>query len=186
MLFLYQSKNIFSVLLSFLFSEFFLGGGYFVWPKLWSSFFIFSKSKKLTKRGSSKEINHYPSLSIEKVTRDVSVIMKYQQDQMILRALMYCIKETWMAFSKELFSDYVQLIINNIQYLILYKTGVLYFQRYFEHEFSCGNIRKDSFGSVRSSFSQMFFKICHLKNVANFAPKYLCRSLFIIKFQGLG
>ena len=36
-------------------------------------------------------MNHYPSLSLEKGTRDVSVIMKYQQDQMILRALMYCI-----------------------------------------------------------------------------------------------
>ena len=36
-------------------------------------------------------MNHHPSLSLEKETRDVSVIMKYQQDQMILRALMYCV-----------------------------------------------------------------------------------------------
>ena len=34
------------------------------------------------------------SLSPENVERDVSVMMKYQQDQMILRALMYCIKDT--------------------------------------------------------------------------------------------
>ena len=39
-------------------------------------------------------MNHYTSLSLEKVTRDVSFIMKYQQDQMILRALTYSIKET--------------------------------------------------------------------------------------------
>ena len=39
-------------------------------------------------------MNHYTSLSLEKVTRDVSFIMKYQQDQMILRELMYAIKET--------------------------------------------------------------------------------------------
>ena len=42
-----------------------------------------------------------------------------------------------------------------------------------------------SFASV-SSRSQMFFKICHLKYFANFAQKYLCRSLFIIKLQALG
>ena len=39
-------------------------------------------------------MNHYTLLSLEKVTRDVSFIMKYQQDQMILRALTYSIKET--------------------------------------------------------------------------------------------
>ena len=39
-------------------------------------------------------MNHYTSLSLEKVTRDVSFIMKYHQDQMILRALIYSIKET--------------------------------------------------------------------------------------------
>ena len=33
-------------------------------------------------------MNHYTSLSLEKVTRDVRVIKKYQQNQMILRALM--------------------------------------------------------------------------------------------------
>ena len=29
----------------------------------------------------------------------------------------------------------------------------------------------------------MFFKICLLKNFANFAEKYLCRSLFLTKLQ---
>ena len=76
--------------------------------------------------------------------------------------------------------------INNIQYLVLYKPGALYFQRHFQHEFSCGNIRKDSFSSVRRSRLQMFFKICHLKHFANFARKYLCRSVFIIKLKALG
>ena len=72
--------------------------GYFVRPKLWLLFLIFSKSKKLAKQGSSNKTtllslknNHYPSLSLEKVTRVVSLIRKHQQDQMILRALMYCI-----------------------------------------------------------------------------------------------
>ena len=31
-------------------------------------------------------MNHYPSLLLEKGTSHVSTIMKYQQDQMILRA----------------------------------------------------------------------------------------------------
>ena len=31
-------------------------------------------------------MNHYPSLLLEKGTSDISTIMKYQQDQMILRA----------------------------------------------------------------------------------------------------
>ena len=39
-------------------------------------------------------MNYYTSLSLDKVTRDASFIMKYQQEQMILRALMYSIKET--------------------------------------------------------------------------------------------
>ena len=39
-------------------------------------------------------MNHYTSRSLEKVIRDVSFIMKYRQEQMILRALMYSIKET--------------------------------------------------------------------------------------------
>ena len=37
---------------------------------------------------------HNTLFSLEKVTRDVSFIMKYQQDQMILRALMHSVKET--------------------------------------------------------------------------------------------
>ena len=69
---------------------------------------------------------------------------------------------------------------NNIQYLVLYKSGALYIQRHLE------NIQKDFFGSVKSSRSQIFFKICHLKNFVNFAQKYLCRSVFIIKLQALG
>ena len=39
-------------------------------------------------------MNHYTSLSLEKVKREVSFIIKYQQDQMTLRALMYSIKDT--------------------------------------------------------------------------------------------
>ena len=54
-------------------------------------FWYFPSQKKLTKRGSSKKMNHHPSLSLEKETRDVSLTMKYQQDRTILRALMYCI-----------------------------------------------------------------------------------------------
>ena len=38
-----------------------------------------------------------------------------------------------MTFSKEFFSIYVQLIKNNIQYLVLYKLVALYFQRHFQH-----------------------------------------------------
>ena len=39
-------------------------------------------------------MNHYTSLSLEKVKREVSFIIKYQQDQMTFRALMYSIKDT--------------------------------------------------------------------------------------------
>ena len=39
-------------------------------------------------------MNHYTSLSLEKVKREVSFIIKYQQHQMTLRALMYSIKDT--------------------------------------------------------------------------------------------
>ena len=45
-------------------------------------------------------MNHHPSLSLDKRTRDVSVIMKYQQDQMILRALRYCINPSFNACCK--------------------------------------------------------------------------------------
>ena len=49
--------------------------------------------KKMTKRGSSNNESLYTP-ALEKVTRDVSFIIKYQQDQMILIELMYSIKET--------------------------------------------------------------------------------------------
>ena len=147
---------------------------------------IFSKSKKkkITKRGSSKNESLYIT-----VTHDVSLIMKYQQNQLILRALMIVLKKRKWLFRKSFLV--LLLIISkicpwkiNIQYLVLCKPGAQYFQRHFQHEFSCRNISKDSFGSVRSR-SQMFFEICHLKNFANFARKYLYRSLFIIKLQTL-
>ena len=47
----------------------------------------------MTKRGSSNNESLYTP-ALEKVTRDVSFIIKYQQDQMILIELMYSIKET--------------------------------------------------------------------------------------------
>ena len=57
-------------------------------------FWYFLSQTTLNKQGSSKIMNHHPSRSLEKETRDVSVIMKYQQDQLILRALMYCVNPT--------------------------------------------------------------------------------------------
>ena len=36
---------------------------------------------------------------------------------------------------------------------------------------------------VRSSRSQMFFKIDVIKNFVNFTGKHLCWSLFLIKFK---
>ena len=108
--------------------------------------------------------------------------MKYQQDQLILRALMIVLKKRKWLFRKSFLV--LLLIISkicpwkiNIQHLVLCKPGAQYFQRHFQHEFSCGNICKDSFGSVRSR-SQMFFKICHLKNFANFARKYVSQPLY--------
>ena len=38
---------------------------------------------------------------------------------------------------------------------------------------------------IRSSLSQMFFKIAVLKNFANFTGRQLCWSLFLITFQAL-
>ena len=64
------------------------GAGYWLLRNCGHCFWYFLSQKILTERGSSKKMNDYPSLSLEKVTRDVRVLMKYQQDQMILRALM--------------------------------------------------------------------------------------------------
>ena len=52
------------------------------------------------------------------------------------------------------------------------------------------NLAAEVFGKIPSfvnvsSRSQMFFKICHLKYFANFAQKYLCCILFVIKLQAL-
>ena len=49
-----------------------------------------------------------------------------------------------MTFSKEFFSIYVQLIKNNIQYLVLYKLVALYFQRHFQHM----NLAAETFGKI--------------------------------------
>ena len=45
------------------------------------------------------------------------------------------------------------------------------------------HVRKASSETLRSSRSQMFFKIGVLKNVSIFAKKHLCSSLFLIKLQ---
>ena len=82
--------------------------------------------------------------------------MKYWQDQMILRAPMYCIKETCMTFSKEFFSIYVQLIKNNIQYLVLYKLVALYFQRHFQHM----NLAAEIFGKNPLEVSEAVVRRC--------------------------
>ena len=42
--------------------------------------------------------------------------------------------------------------------------------------------QRDNVLSLRSSRSQMLFKVDALKNFANFTGKYLCWSLFLIKF----
>ena len=60
------------------------GAGYFVWPKLWSPFLIFLSQRTLDERDSSRKMNHPSSLLFENVTRDVSGIMKYQQDIALL------------------------------------------------------------------------------------------------------
>ena len=131
----------------------------------------------------------FPSLVFENVTHVVSVIMKYQQCTVL---------KWWKFFINRVFSflvSYIPVIIliweyqrkmswevKKEMYLFLYKPWTLYFQ----YEFSCGNIRKDFFGSVhwnidRSNCPQMFFKIVTLENFIIFTGKHLCFSVSIAK-----
>ena len=49
--------------------------------------------------------------------------------------------------------------------------------------FNARDIQKQSFTGVEAGQSQVFFKICVLKNLAIFAIKYLCRSLLLTNWQ---
>ena len=55
----------------------------------------------------------------------------------------------------------------------------------FIHDFS-SFMKFDKSASIRSSHSQLLFKLGVLKNFANFEGKPLCRSLFLIKLQASG
>ena len=183
--------------------------GYFVWPKQCSPFLIIFDvffQKTLTKRGSSKKMNH--------TIHHFSVIMKYQQDELILRALMYCINSLMhnapcckifkvcltilghyvatlciegLKIRKQLLrnKDFQYLCtadnVENLPWKINHEHCI--FNAIFNMNLAAGIFGKIPFESVRSSRSQMFFKMCHLKNFANFARKYLCCDLFIIKRQ---
>ena len=66
-----------------------------------------------------------------------------------------------MTFSKEFFSIYVQLIKNNIQYLVLYKLVALYFQRHFQHM----NLAAETFGKIPLEVSEAVVRRCSSKYV---------------------